>query len=82
MTAATHAYYARWTDCDCIAAVRVDEPDFPDDVDKDVGGYIRRGFRVERLPLGGDVPFRCPAHPKGTPSPWSKPKPVFGQVTR
>lgn len=74
----TAAYYARWTDCDCVVAVCVDEPEFPAEVAKTVGSYIRRGYRVERHETG-TVEFRCPAHPKGTPSPWAKPRPVFGE---
>ena len=66
------AYVGRWHSCDCVAAVCMDMPDHPKDTAKAVSDYIRRGYRVERLPSATvrEMPWRCDAHPKGTPYPW------------
>lgn len=64
---AWYCYVARPLDCECIAAVTVDEPEHAKDVAKDVANWVRRGFRVDRMT--GDVfremSFRCPEHPEG-----------------
>lgn len=81
-------YVGFWKSCDCIAAAVVDNPEHIKDTAKDVSGFIRRGFRVQRFPDGiRDLPFRCVEHPEGTPEPWKLEKaaagrPVSGRVAR
>ena len=70
----TFAYYARWTTCDCVAAVVVDDELVGKrGVAKHVAGYIRRGLRPERLDMDSmrePEKWRCAEHPIGTPYPW------------
>lgn len=68
------AYVGRWTTCACVAAVVIDEPEHPRDTAKSVADFIRRGFRVERIPSATvrEMDWRCAEHPKGTPYPWDK----------
>ncbi len=61
-----------WKDCDCITALRVDEPDHAKDVARHVAESIRDGHRVSKVTHEQlrAMPMHCEKHPKGTPPPW------------
>ena len=66
-----YAYVAFPPDCECIAAVHVDEPDHRKDVARFTSKRVREGFIIQRV--RGDafrkMPMRCPLHPEGR---WNK----------
>jgi hypothetical protein len=60
-------YVAFPTDCRCVAAVCVDEPEHRKDVAKFTAEQVRHGHILERM--RGDafraLSFHCPEHPDG-----------------
>lgn len=68
------AYYGLARDCDCIGGAVIDDPErLGGEVARFVNGFVRDGLRVVREEPGHlrRQSWRCPAHPEGTPDPWT-----------